>query len=570
MRRRASTVRLSVAVAFFMGLVTCGAAWSQPDTVLTHQKISDTEGFFSSVLDSADELGGAVASLGDLDGAGPSVVALAVGASQDDDGGLNRGAVHVLFLSSTGTVLSSQKISDTAGNFSAPIADEDEFGSSLAYLGDLDGAGPSVAALAVGAIGVDDGSDNYGAVYVLFLGSAGTVLSWQKIGNTHPVFAGQLRNGDEFGTSVTSLGDLDGPGANAVALAVGAAGDNDGDSDRGAVYVMFLNSAGNLVSYQTISDTQGNFNYSLANYDHFGNSIAALGDLDGAGPSVAALAVGAPGDDGLGFDRGCVYVLFLTSAGAILSSQEISESLGNFSQSLEDSDEFGNSLAHLEDPDGAGPGTAALVVGATGDDDGGVGGGAERGAVYVLYPSSTGTVVSHHKISGTVGNFHGTLDDGDSFGSAMAGLGDLDGPGGSARTLVVGAVGDDDGGVTPLADHGAVYVLFLAGPSTIGVPGPFTAGLENVLGRAHPNPFHPRTTIHFRNAEAGRVEIAFWDIQGRLVRKLVHENAPPGDHAMVWDGRDDTGQQVEAGIYFYRMSVNGRGLGAAQRAVRLR
>ncbi|MCA9024590.1 MAG: FG-GAP repeat protein [Planctomycetaceae bacterium] len=77
--------------------------------------------------------------LGDLDGDG--IADLAVGAYRDDDGGINRGAVYILFMNADGSVRSHQKISDTEGTFSATLEDYNWFGSSLASVGDLDGDG---------------------------------------------------------------------------------------------------------------------------------------------------------------------------------------------------------------------------------------------------------------------------------------------------------------------------------------------------------------------------------------------------------------------------------------------
>ena len=74
---------------------------------------------------------------------------MAVGAWGDDgDGGSYRGAVYVLFLKSDGTVKGQQKISSIAGGLSA-LADYDEFGTSVAPLGDLDadGVGADVQAV---------------------------------------------------------------------------------------------------------------------------------------------------------------------------------------------------------------------------------------------------------------------------------------------------------------------------------------------------------------------------------------------------------------------------------------
>jgi len=77
-----------------------GTVWmlflNSDGTVKAHQEISDTAGSFTGTLDNGDSFGGALTSLGDLDSDG--VVDLAVGAYQDDDGGVDRGAVWVLFL----------------------------------------------------------------------------------------------------------------------------------------------------------------------------------------------------------------------------------------------------------------------------------------------------------------------------------------------------------------------------------------------------------------------------------------------------------------------------------------
>ena len=94
--------------------------------------------------------------------------------------------------------------------------------------------------------------------------------------------------------SVASLGDLDGDGVGD--LAVGAFGDGRrGLTDRGAVWVLFLNTDGTVKSHQKISDTQGGFTGILDDDDRFGISAASLGDLDGDG--VGDLAVGAHFDD---------------------------------------------------------------------------------------------------------------------------------------------------------------------------------------------------------------------------------------------------------------------------------
>ena len=563
MRSRAFTFGLSLTIGI-LALASFDTAWSQPGSVMSHQKISDIEGNFTADIADFDEFGGSVASLGDLDGAGPSVAALAVGVIGDDDGGGNRGCVYILFLNGAGGVLSYQKISDTEGNFTAVLDNIDEFGSSVASLGDLDGAGPSVLALAVGTAADDDGGTNRGAVYILFLNSAGSVLTHQKISDLEGNFTAIIDSGDEFGGGVVGLGDLDGAGPSAGAVAVATVGDDDGGLSRGAVYILFLNSNGTVRSFEKISDTAGNFSAVLENADEFGSSIGTLGDLDGAGPSVATLAVGVIGDDDGGADRGAVYVLFLNSAGQILSHSKISATQGNFTGTLENLDEFGGSVAGLGDLDGPGPAVAALAVGTIGDDDGGSG----RGATYVVFLDSAGSTLSHLKISDTASNFTGTLDDGDEFGTCVAALGDLDGPGGgtSAQVLVIGASFDDDGG----EDRGGVWGVFLEGGVPTDAGDPLPRAPLHVLELARPNPFNPRTTIPFQVGETAMVEIDIRDVRGHLVRKLALGTLGAGRHAATFDGLDDTGRPLASGSYFYRMLVNGQMVGSSEKAVLLK
>ncbi len=282
----------------------------------------------------------------------------------------------------------------------------------------------------------------------------GQVKTHQKIRPNQGNFTGSFGWMYNFGESVTSLGDLDADGVND--LVVGVPGDNDGGSDRGAVWVLFLNSDGTVKSHQKISDTEGDFSGLLDDGDAFGTSVTRLGDLDGDG--VTDLAVGASADDDEGYGHGALWVLFLNADGTVKGHQKISSTAGNFTGMLDISDRFGESLTSLGDLDG--DGVTDLAVGAVGDDDGVIGNGL-RGAVWVLFLNPDGTVKSHQKISSTAGNFTGTLDNWDEFGSSVSNLGDLDADG--VIDLAVGASQDEDGG----ADRGAVWLLFLNADGTV-------------------------------------------------------------------------------------------------------
>ncbi|MCP3885280.1 MAG: hypothetical protein GY700_07370, partial [Propionibacteriaceae bacterium] len=93
-----------------------------------------------------------------------------------------------------------------------------------------------------------------------------------------------------------------------------------------------------------------------------------------------------------------------------------------------------------EDFWGVKDGIMDLAVGASWDDDG----GAERGAVYVLFLNADGTVKTEQKISSTTGGLTGSHDTAAYVGVSVAGVGALEGDG--TTDVTVGAYLDDDGG----------------------------------------------------------------------------------------------------------------------------
>ncbi len=409
--------------------------------VESSQKISDTAGNFEGVLEDDDQFGSAIASIGDLEVDG--VIDFAVGAPLDDDGGTDRGAVWVLFMNDDGTVDIEQKISDTEGNLPAGLEDNDQFGSAVAELGDLNG--DSILDIAVGAPLDDDGGTDRGAVWILFMNADGTVQSTTKISDTAVVFNNLLEDDDRFGGAIANIGDLNNDLI--PEIAIGARLADDGGTDRGAVWILFLAANGTVNAIQKISDTDGSFEGTLQDGDYFGSSIAGIGDLDADG--IEDIAVGATGDDDGGTERGAVWVLFMNADGTVRFEQKISESNGNFDGGLIDNDHFGSAVTGIGDYNG--DGFVDIAAGADQDNDGGT----DRGAVWILFLESDGEIISKSKISSTSGNFTGPLTDGVLFGSALANPGDLDFNG--TTDIVAGAKLDDDGGV----DRGALWTLFM-------------------------------------------------------------------------------------------------------------
>jgi hypothetical protein len=95
-------------------------------------------------------------------------------------------------------------------------------------------------------------------------------------------------------------------------------------------------------------------------------------------------------------------------------------------------------------------------------------------------------------------------------------------------------------------------------PAGIRDPKDAAALLKAVhLFQNQPNPFSPETRIAFDLPKAGPVELVIYSVNGRLVRRLVKGTRESGRHTANWDGRDDAGEKVGSGIYFYQLTAPG-------------
>ena len=83
-------------------------------------------------------------------------------------------------------------------------------------------------------------------------------------------------------------------GDGVVDLAVGASADGDGGTGHGAVWILFLTTAGTVKGRQKISSTAGEFTGELDYIDAFGVSVACLGDMDGDGQGLTHRALPTP------------------------------------------------------------------------------------------------------------------------------------------------------------------------------------------------------------------------------------------------------------------------------------
>jgi len=94
---------------------------------------------------------------------------------------------------------------------------------------------------------------------------------------------------------------------------------------------------------------------------------------------------------------------------------------------------------------------------------------------------------------------------------------------------------------------------------TVGT-GPAATPDQLALHGNVPNPFNPTTTIVFDLPVATSVELALFDVSGHRIRTLVADERNRGRHSVVWDGRNDRGEDVASGIYLCRLRAGSRSL----------
>ena len=77
--------------------------------------------------------------------------------------------------------------------------------------------------------------------------------------------------------------------------------------------------------------------------------------------------------------------------------------------------------------------------------------------------------------------------------------------------------------------------------------------IKSKLLQNQPNPFNQRTVIRYQIKESVSVILNVYDIIGRVVRTLVNDSKDPGSYSVYWDRKDDLGNLVGSGVYFYNL-----------------
>ncbi|MCK4353195.1 PQQ-binding-like beta-propeller repeat protein [candidate division WOR-3 bacterium] len=75
------------------------------------------------------------------------------------------------------------------------------------------------------------------------------------------------------------------------------------------------------------------------------------------------------------------------------------------------------------------------------------------------------------------------------------------------------------------------------------------------LYEAYPNPFSQKTEIRYQISDVSEASLKIYDISGRLIKKIIDKRQKPGYYTVIWDGKNENGERVASGIYFYRLET---------------
>lgn len=334
-----------------------------------------------------------------------------------------------------GTALSMARalrfLPNASGDFSLTVATSPAT-AWLGSIGDLDGDG--LPDFVFGAPGDDDKALDAGRVLV-HLGAASPGATLTVTDALSNIIIDGVNAGDRAGAAVGSISDLNGDARGEIL--VGAPGMENGAAvDAGAAFVVWgMASPGGVDLGDPFSAGGGGFVMKgEAAGDAAGTALASVTDLNGDGK--AEIVVGSPGNDGGGADAGAAYVVWGKATDSIERLASVASGTGGYKIVGEAAgDGAGRVVGTVGDLNS--DGKAEILVGAPDSDAG----GAQSGAVYVVFGKSTTTNVSLGTVAGGSGGFRIKGMAGDQAGSALAGLGDVNGDG--KADILVGAPGSD-------------------------------------------------------------------------------------------------------------------------------
>lgn len=82
---------------------------------------------------------------------------------------------------------------------------------------------------------------------------------------------------------------------------------------------------------------------------------------------------------------------------------------------------------------------------------------------------------------------------------------------------------------------------------------PASSALTFNLSQNYPNPFNQNTVIQYSLPKSSKVELVIYNLLGQKVRSLINQTQTAGYKIVFWDGKNDKGENVASGVYFYKL-----------------
>lgn len=152
-------------------------------------------------------------------------------------------------------------------------------------------------------------------------------------------------------------------------------------------------------------------------------------------------------------------------------------------------------------------------------------------------------------LDGYIGAVHYSQDNGQTWQRIQSDLVDI-------YTGIEFLLISDDDYAYAISYGGSINDIFRSVNPTVGVEIDDPPMQESTITLTnYPNPFKINTIINFSIKEHGFVELKIYDIKGRLIKQVINQKLEGGEYDVTWNGKDDKGKDVYAGMYFIYMRI---------------
>ncbi len=256
-----------------------------------------------------------------------------------------------------------------------------------------------------------------------FAQNPGDIMRSKKIANNIAGMGSSISSGDDFGSDVTAIGDVNGDGINDLAIGASSYGTS------GGVFILMMDTNGTVKSKTVLAQNTNGIS-GLTTNGLFGYAVCSMGDINNDG--VPDIGIGERKCNDGGSSTGAVHIITLSETGSALSQTKISSTTGysNGGIPITAGSQFGISLDTIGDINN--DGFNDLIVGSWDSQ-----GGTNKGSAWVIMLDRANNVNSYYQIYDGVPNFNAPINNNDYFGSSCCAAGDYDNDG--INDVIVGS-----------------------------------------------------------------------------------------------------------------------------------